>query len=150
MLMSDLIASRILELLSQSENGIAEIRRNTLADKVGCVPSQINYVISSRFTPERGYIVESKRGGGGYIRITEVRADGFSSMMHVINSIGNEIDARTAKAIIESLLSRDFISLKSAKAIHAAIKDDCYKSISPEQRDTVRAAIFKQMLMSQI
>lgn len=150
MLMSDLIAGKILELISQSKTGIAEIQRNLLADSIGCVPSQINYVIASRFTPERGYIIESKRGGGGYIRITEVRADGFSSMMHIINSIGNTIDERTAKAIIENLFNREFIPLRAAKMMCAATKDSCFKSLQQSQRDEVRAAVFKQMLLSQI
>ena len=66
---SDLIARFILDALDEA-NGIAELQRATLAEQFSCVPSQINYVISTRFSPERGYIVESRRGGGGYIRIT--------------------------------------------------------------------------------
>ena len=72
MRMSDIITRRILDLLEESEENIAEIQRNELAALVGCAPSQINYVISSRFTPEHGYIVESRRGGGGYIKITRI------------------------------------------------------------------------------
>lgn len=68
MRISDSVANYILQMLND-ENGIAEIQRNELANTLGCVPSQINYVITSRFTPEQGYIVESRRGGGGYIRI---------------------------------------------------------------------------------
>ena len=65
MRMSDLVAQYILEMLEE-QDGSAEIKRNELAGNLGCVPSQINYVITSRFTPEQGYIVESRRGGGGY------------------------------------------------------------------------------------
>ena len=72
MKMSDLITARILQLLNDSGTNVAEIQRNELASVIGCVPSQINYVLSSRFTPEHGYIIESRRGGGGYIRITRV------------------------------------------------------------------------------
>ena len=72
MRISDSVAQYILDLLNQ-ENGTAEIQRNELANYLGCVPSQINYVLTSRFTPEQGYIVESRRGGGGYIRITRRR-----------------------------------------------------------------------------
>ena len=68
MAISDNVAAYILDLLLNDEV-IAEIQRNELAGILGCVPSQINYVITSRFTPEQGYIVESRRGGGGYIRI---------------------------------------------------------------------------------
>ncbi|MBQ6932674.1 MAG: CtsR family transcriptional regulator, partial [Clostridia bacterium] len=66
---SNTIAKLIMDML-EADGGSAEMQRNELAQLVGCVPSQINYVISSRFTPEQGYIVESRRGGGGYIRIT--------------------------------------------------------------------------------
>ena len=72
MIISDQIAKIIEEMLDRS-GGTAEVRRNDLASQIGCVPSQINYVITSRFTPERGYITESRRGGGGFIRIVRVR-----------------------------------------------------------------------------
>ncbi|MGN0508698.1 MAG: CtsR family transcriptional regulator, partial [Ruminococcus sp.] len=74
MRMSDLVAEYIMQMLDE-QNGSAEIQRNELAGNLGCVPSQINYVITSRFTPEQGYIVESRRGGGGYIRISRVKMD---------------------------------------------------------------------------
>lgn len=79
---SDNVAEYILELL-QKDNGTAEIQRNELAGIIGCVPSQINYVLTSRFTPEQGYIVESRRGGGGYIRITRMRVSKSDMIMHL-------------------------------------------------------------------
>ena len=72
MRISDYVANYILELLEENEDESVEIKRNELANTIGCVPSQINYVITSRFTPEQGYLVESQRGGGGYIRITRM------------------------------------------------------------------------------
>lgn len=69
MRLSDEITAYILHMLEQTQNGCAVLQRNELAEEIGCVPSQINYVLTSRFTPEQGYIVESRRGGGGYIRI---------------------------------------------------------------------------------
>ena len=75
MRMIDIITKRILEMLEESEENIAEIQRNELASMVGCAPSQINYVISSRFTPEQGYIIESRRGGGGYVRISRIKCN---------------------------------------------------------------------------
>ncbi|MGN1126719.1 MAG: CtsR family transcriptional regulator, partial [Ruminococcus sp.] len=83
MRMSDLVAQTILEMLD-SQNGNAEIQRNELATTLGCVPSQINYVITSRFTPEQGYVVESRRGGGGYIRIRRIKTDDKTMLMHVV------------------------------------------------------------------
>ncbi len=150
MLMSDIIAKRIMEMLEMSDEGTAEIQRNTLAETIGCVPSQINYVISSRFTPERGYIVESKRGGGGYIRITEVRTGASNALMHIINSVGISLDSRTEKVITENLVYREYISPYSAKLIDAATSDIALRSVPTHFRDEVRASIFKQMLMTQI
>ena len=69
-----MIASFLQQSLEEAENGVLEVQRNDLAQRFNCVPSQINYVMSTRFSPERGYIVESRRGGNGYIRITRVRA----------------------------------------------------------------------------
>ena len=89
--MSDIIAGFIQETLSEM-NGCAEIQRSELANRFKCVPSQINYVISTRFSPEHGYIVESRRGGGGFIRITRVNMDPERLIMHTINAIGDEID----------------------------------------------------------
>lgn len=150
MLMSDIIAKQIMEMLSSSADGMAEIQRNMLAESIGCVPSQINYVISSRFTPERGYIVESKRGGGGYIRITEVRSGAASMLMHIINSVGASLDMRTQKIITENLVLRDMIGEKTGKLIDAATSESALHSIGQPERDIIRASIFKNMLMTEI
>ena len=93
MSLSNSIAQMILQMLDQ--DGATEIQRNEFAQLMGCVPSQINYVLSSRFTPEQGYIVESRRGGGGYIRIRRVNLDRGVMLMHVINSVGDTLDEQT-------------------------------------------------------
>ena len=93
---SDLIAGFIQDALDEA-NGVLELQRSDLAQRFGCVPSQINYVMSTRFSPEHGYIVESRRGGGGYIRIRRVQMDRQTLLMHVINSIGGELDGRSEK-----------------------------------------------------
>ena len=110
MRMSDLVAQYILEMLD-AQNGSAEIQRNELAGNLGCVPSQINYVITSRFTPEQGYIVESRRGGGGYIRISRVKMDNGTALMHIINSIGDSLDKSTAEAMLTNMLQRQMLEL---------------------------------------
>ena len=84
---SDMIA-RFIQAELEEANGVLELQRSDLAQRFGCVPSQINYVMSTRFSPEHGYIVESRRGGGGYIRITRVQVDRHTLLMHVINSVG--------------------------------------------------------------
>ncbi len=147
MRISDLVTQRILELL-QEQNGTAEIRRNELAETLGCVPSQINYVITSRFTPEHGYNVESRRGGGGFIRITRVRVDRGSAVMHLVNSIGDRMDYPTARAIIGNLAEQNFLSAQSAAVMEAAMRDRCYSGIPIDIRDFLRANILKQMLIN--
>ena len=120
MRMSDIVARHILEMLDECD-GNAEIQRNELASVLGCVPSQINYVITSRFTPEQGYIVESRRGGGGYIRITRVRMDRQTLLMHVINSVGGELDLPSARAILSNLAESGAVSAEVARCLLAVM-----------------------------
>lgn len=147
MRMSDLVAQYITQMLDE-QNGSAEIQRNELAGNLGCVPSQINYVITSRFTPELGYFVESRRGGGGYIRISRVKMDRGTAIMHIINSIGSSLDKATAEAMINNMLQRDMLQLQSAKIIAAALSDRTLSQVEQDKRDTVRADLFKNMLLT--
>lgn len=147
MRMSDLVAQYILEMLEE-QGGNAEIQRNELAGNLGCVPSQINYVITSRFTPEQGYIVESRRGGGGYIRITRVKTDKGTALMHIINSIGLTLDKSTAEIMIKNMYSQSIIDERIAKLLLSAMSERVYADISQEQRNRLRARIFKNMLLS--
>lgn len=144
--MSERVARYIMEMLDSRE-GIAEIKRNELADQMGCVPSQINYVITSRFTPEQGYLVESRRGGGGYIRITRVQVSGPSAVMHVVNSIGDSVNGGTARMLIVNLADRGIINTAVAQVMLAACSDSALKALPPEYRDAARAGILKQMLI---
>lgn len=147
MRMSDLVAQYILEMLEQ-QGGNAEIQRNELAGNLGCVPSQINYVITSRFTPEQGYIVESRRGGGGYIRITRVKTDKSTALMHIINSIGGALDKSSAEIMIKNMYSQSIIDERIAKMLLSAMSERVYADIPQEQRNMLRARIFKNMLLS--
>lgn len=145
---SNIIAQMISDMLE--DGGSTEIQRNELAQKIGCVPSQINYVISSRFTPEHGYIVESQRGGGGYIRITRTNFDVDTFKMHVVNSIGSQIDANACKAYIRNFYDRDLIDEKMAKLMLSALSGNAYNDIPKTYADTVRASIFKQILLNNL
>jgi len=148
--LSELVTNTILEMIDEA-NGAAEIQRNELAAMLGCVPSQISYVITSRFTPEQGYIVESRRGGGGCIRITRVTHDNSSTaIMHIVNSIGSAIDFNTTRVVVNDLVARRIIPTEIGRIILAACADNCYRECLPEQRDRTRAAIFKQMLINSI
>ncbi len=146
--MSNEIANMILRMLEN--DGYTEIQRNELAQTIGCVPSQINYVISSRFTPEHGYIVESRRGGGGYVRISRVSYDKGSAMMHVVNSIGVAADEATCRAHISNLNYRNLLSDEVAVAALAATSDKSLRDIGLPLRDVVRASVFKNILLSTV
>ena len=150
MRMSDLVTQQILAMLEQSSDSIAEIRRNELAEQLGCVPSQINYVLTSRFTPEQGYIVESRRGGGGYIRITRVKVDRTTALMHIINSIGTDLDRTTARAILMNLAEQGMVDPRSAALIDAALSEKSHASVPPALRGRLRAAVMKNMLLTLI
>ena len=146
---SDLIARFILDAL-EGADGTAELQRSVLADRFGCVPSQINYVISTRFSPEHGYVVESRRGGGGYIRISRVHATAEQLVMHTVNAVGTELDRASAEALLSNLLASSALDEKSAALIAAAISDRALGAVPPSYRDSVRAPLFKYMLVTAI
>ena len=148
MKLSNIIEDFINDMLRQAEAGEIELRRKELADRFSCVPSQINYVISTRFSPERGYLVESRRGGGGYIRISRVAYDSSGAkLMHVINSIGGAISAGSAEAIVKNCYDYDLITEREAKIIISALTEKALPLKQPAQ-DQIRARILKNMLVS--
>lgn len=143
--LSDRIEAFITELLKEDSDEWLELRRNELASIFGCVPSQINYVISTRFSPEHGYIVESRRGGGGYLRIKQLHsADGI--IADTIKSIGESIDEKSAKAYISNLVRQDALNSKDASLILSGISDTVLIADEP-LRSVLRANILKNMLM---
>ena len=138
---TDMIAGFIQEALDDA-GGVLEMQRGDLAQRFGCVPSQINYVMSTRFSPEHGYIVESRRGGGGYIRITRQ-----TLMMHVINSIGSEIDPASARAILSNLVQSEAIPAQTGKLLVSLLADTALRSVPKDQRSVLRADLLKQALI---
>ena len=147
MRISDSVANYILELLNQA-GGIAEIQRNELAGFLGCVPSQINYVLTSRFTPEQGYLVESRRGGGGYIRITRLSLSTADMIMHMVNGVGDALDGATAQAMVQNMVQSGVLDRRSAELILAASSEKTLMAVPKELRDTVRAMLVKNMLLA--
>ena len=146
---SDIISAFILKMLDEADGDI-ELKRNELAQQFGDVPSQIHYVISSRFTPEQGFRIESRRGGGGYIKITRVTFadDRYRQLMHVVNGIGDELSQFDAFLFLKNLESYGFIDERTHTLIHAAVSDNTLSAVPTEIRDYVRAAIAKSMLMA--
>ena len=145
MRMSDIIEEFIKDLFDDEEE--IEIQRNDLAQKFNCVPSQINYVISTRFKPSQGYYVESRRGGGGHITIRKVNNTKSDYLLHIIKNIGNSISNSEAEILISDFLTYDLLNLKEAKLLRVATSDNVL-DIPKEYRDYVRANILKNMLLN--
>ena len=141
---TDKIETFINELLKNETDEWLEIKRNELASVFGCVPSQINYVIQTRFNPEHGYIVESRRGGGGYLKIKRIQfTEGL--IYETIRLIGFSLDEKTAKAHIINLVRQNALDEKTAAIILSAVSDSVL-NIEQPIRDKIRADIFKNML----
>ncbi|WP_341300965.1 CtsR family transcriptional regulator [Lysinibacillus sp. FSL H8-0500] len=143
---SDIIEGYLKQVLELGGEGHIEIKRSEIADKFQCVPSQINYVINTRFTAERGYLVESKRGGGGYIRILRVRAN---SQIDLIDDVLKQIEGGASQTMAEDLIYRlideQVISKREAKLMLAAI-DRSTIDLHLPLRDSIRAKILRAML----
>ncbi|MFE3576567.1 CtsR family transcriptional regulator [Lysinibacillus sp. NPDC059133] len=143
---SDIIEGYLKQVLELGGEGHVEIKRSEIADKFQCVPSQINYVINTRFTAERGYLVESKRGGGGYIRILRVRAN---SQIDLIDDVLRQIEGGASQTMAEDLVYRlideQVISRREAKIILAAV-DRSTIDLQLPLRDHIRAKILRAML----
>lgn len=146
MKISDSIEHFIREMFEE-KNSI-ELKRNELAQYFNCVPSQINYVISTRFTTERGYVVESRRGGGGHIRITRINLGRNEQIMHIINSIGSALDVMTLEAIVNTLYVGGVMTADEAKLIMTACSNNSLSVIADTRdKNRVRAGIFKNLLL---
>ena len=145
MRMSDVIEDFIKDLFDEDDSDLIEIQRNELAQHFNCVPSQINYVISTRFKPSQGYYVESKRGGGGNIKkITNTKSD---YIMHIINNIGKTITTNDIDILISDFLTYNVITSQEAKLLKVATSDNVLK-LDKNIKDEVRARIFKNMLLN--
>lgn len=144
--MSDIIEAYIKQILNTEEQ--VEIRRNEMATHFNCVPSQINYVINTRFTEQHGYLVESKRGGGGYIRIMKVKfLEEVDLLNEMIRIVGNSISERDAYAVVQNLYNQKIISKREGNLI-LAVMDKAFLQALEENEDAVRAGLLKKLLTS--
>ncbi|GHP14644.1 transcriptional regulator CtsR [Lentilactobacillus fungorum] len=142
---SDLIERYLKEILADNEQ--VKIRRSEIAGLFDVVPSQINYVINTRFTIQNGYIVESKRGGGGYIRIEKVRLlDDIDVLDSLIAAIGNKLSKRDSETIVQTLYNNDLINRREASIILAAIDKDAIDLNNSDLTDIMRANIMISIL----
>ncbi|MBR6033148.1 MAG: CtsR family transcriptional regulator [Clostridia bacterium] len=144
--MSDIIEEFIKEMM-KDEDDFIEIQRNELAEHFNCVPSQINYVIATRFRPQQGYYVESRRGGGGHIRIKKVSNDKEDFFMHIISNIGDQTTSNEVDILISNLLSYKMIDETIAKLLKVATSDNVL-TVPQDTKDKLRANILKNMLLN--
>ena len=145
---SDVIEAHLKQIILRNNQNILEIKRSEIADQFECVPSQINYVINTRFTIERGYLVESKRGSGGYIRITRITNDDKTKLIDdIIAMIQPTVTQQAAIDILERMLEEELITKREAKIMVSALTRDTLAFQLPI-RDEIRARIMTAMLSS--
>lgn len=143
---SDIIEQYLKQIIDLSGNQIIEIKRSEVADKFDCVPSQINYVINTRFTIERGFIVESKRGGGGYIRIMRVKLHDEVDVIHqMLELVKNSISQLNSESIVGRLEEEGIITSREAKLMLSVLDRSVLLTDLP-YRDELRARMLKAML----
>lgn len=144
--LSNLIEQFIKELIDEMD-GVVEIQRNELASQFECAPSQINYVLSTRFTPYKGYYIESRRGGGGYIKIVKVKLQEDLSLNNIIqNIVGESLTENKAHEIISALVEEEVISGREADIIKASISDRAF-NCEPGDRNVIRASVLRNILL---
>lgn len=144
--LSNSIEEFLIDLIDE-ENGKLEIQRSLIAERFNCAPSQINYVLTTRFTPYKGYYVESRRGGGGYIRIIKVEFKNKNSVDKLFNEeIGNSITKDKADQIINELKKLDYINEREAEIIKVSLSDRSL-SLACENKNEIRANILKNVLL---
>ena len=142
--LSDTIESFIKALMEEESQ--VDLRRNELAQHFGCAPSQINYVLATRFSVNHGYLVESRRGGGGYVRIVRMCAEPDRNLLSALLArVGNSIDADSADALIENIAQRKIITQNEAKLMRAAVNKNAL-ALPVSAKDVLRAAVLSSML----
>jgi len=146
--LSDIIEAFIKELMDANNNDAIEIQRNILAQQFDCSPSQINYVLTTRFTNDRGYVVESRRGGGGYIRIFRVRASMEEELKRILNeTIGDSITLNKAIDLLNVFMERNIITAKEKAIMQSVLSDRVLNLVAYEDRNRLRAGLLKEMIL---
>lgn len=147
MSLSKKIEEYIKKLLAEEDS--IDLQRNELAEFFNCVPSQINYVLSTRFTPTQGYIIESRRGGGGFLRIVKLswNSEEVSDIREIFHNLGSSIDQREAEGVVRRLREEGFITMREYYILIAILSRDTLQIDLP-QRDQIRARIIQAALMA--
>jgi len=146
---SEEIEDFLKDMLKQTENNMIEIQRNVLAQQFDCAPSQITYVLTTRFKDNKGYIIESKRGGGGSIKIYELKMKSDKQIDDLISrSIGESITKFKAYDILNHLFNKNIITERESQIIKRTISDRALSLIPSENKNPVRAKILRESLLA--
>lgn len=141
------IEEYIKALLEQESAGVVELQRNMLSEYFHCVPSQINYVLSTRFTPVQGYMVETRRGGGGYVRIVSLQLEEDTDIQDALTAmVGESMSQSSSEGLTEYLYQQGIISQREMTLLNGILKDRVLSGLDKTQRDHVRASMMQQML----
>lgn len=145
--LSKQIEEYIKALLEQEEAGVVEIQRNFLSEYFHCVPSQINYVLSTRFTPVQGYVVETRRGGGGFVRIVSLQLDEDDDIQDALtDAVGDLLTQNDSEGLTAYLYQQGIISQREMLLFNSMLKDRVMTGLEKEKRDGIRASMMQQML----
>lgn len=146
MKLSDLIEQYILDFFK--ENEMVELKRSELANKFNCVPSQINYVISTRFIPELGFYVESRRGGGGYIKICRTNLNRSDYISDIIDKISQNLSQTTLDVYLNDFVRYNILDKKTANIVKVALSDKSLAKVDKYDRDLVRSDMLKNIIVN--
>ena len=140
---ADEIEAHIRRLLQNSPDGAIVIQRTEIAERFDCVPSKISYVLMTRFTPDRGYVVEGRRGGGGNIRVLQLKAEQreLAALVEAIEAI----DQARALGLVLRVFEAGLISEREMGIMQSALKRDILGIALPE-RDRLRARLLRAMM----
>ncbi len=145
--LSKQIEEYIKALLEQESAGVVEIQRNFLSEYFHCVPSQINYVLSTRFTPVQGYMVETRRGGGGFVRIVSLQLEDDDDIQDALTeAVGDMLTQSDSEGLTEYLYQQGVISQREMLLFNSMLKDRVLTGLEKGQRDTVRASMMQHLL----
>ena len=145
--MSKQIEEYIKALLEQESAGVVEIQRNFLSEYFHCVPSQINYVLSTRFTPVQGYMVETRRDGGGFVRIVSLQLEDDDDIQDALTeAVGDTLTQSDSEGLTEYLYQQGVISQREMLLFNSMLKDRVLTGLEKGQRDTVRASMMQHLL----
>lgn len=144
--LTDAIEQYLKELLHTSQRSTIDVQRAQLAERFSCAPSQINYVLATRFLLDHGYLVETFRGGGGFIRITHLQFDETRGWQELYDSIGNDLDQARAEAILDRLAREQLITSRESALMRAVLQREVL-AVNLPWRDILRANMLRAMLM---